>query len=686
MTLLGCFLLIASKDGVRAQTVSGTVLSATDNQPLNDVTVQLEGSKRATTTDGSGRYSLSGASVNDSLTFSFVGYQSQTVTINGRSSINISLQATASSLDQVVVVGYGTQKKVNLTGSVATVSAKDLSVVPTASVSTLLAGKLPGLIAVQSSGEPGLDNPSLSIRGFGQALVVVDNIPGRDFTRLDPSEIESITVLKDAASAAVYGVSGGNGVILVTTKRGTIGKPQLNYQFNYGLQHVTRYPKFVNSEQYAILKNEASVNLGGPIIYTPEQIGKYREGTDPLYPNFNYYNHYVRDYTPQVQQNISVRGGSKNIKYYFLLGGISQTSMWKVKGDPQDFKNYNFKSNVDARINDDLDISVDVSANSQYRNNLIQSAYLMSSWMQYSWPIFAPTTPDGQTASTNYGLTAYLDRDLSGYIKMRENTLQGNVSLNYKIPFAKGLSAKVTFARDLYYNNEKDWLKKYLTYNWDETNKKSVVVGSRGVDNLTLLNSSSEASRIQTSLNYSKTLLQKHTINALLLYEESVVSADNFNATRQGYVVPIDQIFAGPTINQTTGGGASDNGRQSVVGRLNYDFDSKYLFEYSFRYDGSPKFPPETRWGYFSGISGGWRLSEENFIKDNFKAINNLKLRLSWGKLGNDNTGAFQYLTGFLYPSQSYILGGTTVTNGMVSSGSPNPNITWETSETYNAG
>ncbi len=685
--LNGIFFFFVSITTLQAQkhSVKGKVTDST-GIGLEDVSVNINGSAKGTTTNANGEYSIDEVLDNASLVFSNVGFVTQSINVNGRSTIDLVLHRNAYSLGEVVVVGYGTQKKVNLTGSVATISAKDLSVVPTASVGTLLAGKLPGLIAVQSSGEPGLDNPSLSIRGFGQALVVVDGIPGRDFTRLDPSEIESITVLKDAASAAVYGVSGGNGVILVTTKRGNIGKPQLNYQFNYGAQHVTRYPRFVNSEEYAILKNEASVNLGGPIIYTPEEIQKYRDGTDPKYPNFDYYHYFVRDYTPQVQQNLSVRGGSKNIKYFFLLGGINQTAMWKTKGDNQGFKNYNFKSNVDARINDDLNISVDFSANSQYGNNLIQNSYLMSSWMQYSWPIFAPTTPDGKIASTNYGLTAYLDRDLSGYIKTKRNTLLSNLSINYKIPFVEGLSAKATFAKDLYYSNEKDWLKKYVTYNWDEATQQSVAVGSRGVDQLTLLNSTSEATRIQTSLNYAKTLFDKHNINALLLYEESQISADNFNATRQGYVVPIDQIFAGPTVNQTTGGGASDDGRQSLVGRLNYDFDGKYLFEYSFRYDGSPRFPPKTRWGYFSGVSGGWRLSKEKFIKDNFKAIDNLKLRLSWGKLGNDNTGAFQYLTGFLYPSQNYILGGTTVTSGMVSSGSPNPNITWETSQTYNAG
>jgi TonB-linked SusC/RagA family outer membrane protein len=686
LSLLGCLLLMASVNSIQAQSVSGTVVSATDNQPLNGVTVQLEGSTRATATDGAGHYSLSNVSANDSLTFSFVGFEPQTVATNGRTTINISLKATASSLDQVVVVGYGTQKKVNLTGSVSTISAKDLSVVPAASVSTLLAGKLPGLIAVQRSGEPGQDDAGLTIRGFGPALVVVDGIPGRDFTRLDPSEIESITVLKDAASAAVYGVSGGNGVILVTTKRGTVGKPELNYQFNYGLQHVTRYPKFVNSEQYVTLKNEASVNSGGPILYTPEVIEKYRQGTDPQYPNFDYYDYFVHDYTPQVQQNISVRGGSKNIQYYFLLGGINQASMWKVKGDPQDYKNYNFKSNVDARINDDLDISVDFSANSQYRNSLIQSAYLMSSWLQYQWPIFAPTTPDGKIASTNYGLVAYLDRDLTGYVKDNFNTFQGSLSLNYKIPFVPGLSAKATFARDIYYDNTKNWLKKYYTYTWDEATQESIKGTPRGTDELTLYNMQKQITHIQTSLNYTKSIAEKHNINALLLYEESEFDSTNFSANRQGYVVPIDQIFAGPSLNQLTNGGAADDGRQSLVGRLNYDFEGKYLFEYSFRYDGSPRFPPATRWGYFSGISGGWRLSEENFIKDNFSAINNLKLRLSWGKLGNDVTGKFQYLTGYNYPSQTYILGGNTVTSGMTSKEAPNPNITWETSETYNAG
>ncbi|HYH56743.1 MAG TPA: SusC/RagA family TonB-linked outer membrane protein, partial [Anseongella sp.] len=540
------------------------------------------------------------------------------------------------------------------------------------------AGKLPGLVAVQRSGQPGYDDPSLSIRGFGSALVVVDGVAGRDFSRLDPAEIESITILKDAASAAVYGVSGGNGVILVTTKQGVLGKPVFNYSLDYGLQHVTRYPRFVNSEEYAILKNEASLNLGGGPVYSQEEIEKFRNGTDPNYPNFDYYDYFVRDYAPQMNQRLTVRGGSENIKYFFLLGGITQESMWE--GGGQDFSKYNFRSNVDAKINDNLSISVDIGANRQIRNNLIQDSYLMASWLQYSWPVFEPKTPDGKIASTNYGLTAYLDRDLTGYIQGKRNIFQGSLSLNYKIPFIEGLSARVKASQDLLFEDSKDWLKKYLTYNWDAATQTSVEAGSRGTDELGLYHTKSQATNIQASFNYVKSFAGLHNVNALLLYEESEYKADNFNAKRINYVVPIDQIFAGPDLGKTNGGGAEDDGRQSWVGRINYNYAERYLFEYSFRYDGSPRFPVDTRWGFFSGISGGWRISEEAFLKDRFSSLDNLKLRLSWGKLGNDNTGKFQYLTGFTYPSTSYILGGEVVTAGMTDTGTPNPFITWEES------
>lgn len=661
--------------------VSGTVRSST-GEALIGVTITVKGASRGVTTDAKGAYHLN-VPEKAVLVVSYLGYQSQEVPVNGKKQIDITLETANTGINEVVVVGYGTQKKVSLTGAVATLSAEKLKVVPTANVGTLLYGNLPGLIPVQRSGEPGNDGVQFSIRGFPNALVVVDGIVGRDFDRLNPAEIESVTILKDAASAAVYGVSGGNGVVLVTTKKGKLGKPEFSYTLNYGIQRITNYPKFVNSAQFAELKNEASTNMGGPLVYTQEEIEKFRTGT-PEYPNVDYYDFFIRDNTPQWQQDLTVQGGTENIRYFFLLSGLKQEAMWK--GGNQDYAKYNFRSNVDARINDNLDISVQFSARTEDRNNLVQDSYLMSSWLQYQWPIFEPKTPDGKVASSNYGLSAYLDRDLTGYLSDVRNIFRGNLTINYKIPFVEGLSARLTASRDLWFQNNKQWRKAYGLYTWNAATKTSTQTGTRENNSLLLENINASSVRIQGSLNYTRTFFRKHNVSALLLYEESEDRGFDFSASRVNYVLPIDQIFAGPDKDKNNGGGASDNGRQSLVGRLNYDFDGKYLFEYSFRYDGSPKFPPDKRWGYFSGVSAGWRLSEESFFKDNFPTINNFKLRGSWGKLGSDQTGNFQFLTGYNYPSASYILGTNVVTNGLVESGMPNPNITWEESTMLNLG
>lgn len=679
--------LMLNAENLQLRKVTGVVTDNITRGALPGVNVVVQGTTTGTITDIEGKYSLNVPNENSVLVFSFLGYISQSVSVGNQDVVTVSLIEDLTALDEVVVVGYGTQKKVNLTGSIASVNSEKLSVVPTANVSTLLYGNLPGLVTTQRSGQPGNDDVKLSIRGFDNALVVVDGVVGRDFTRFDPNEIESFTILKDAASAAVYGVSGGNGVILVTTKRGIVGKPVLNFQMNYGLQHVTRYPEFVNSEQFAILKNEASMNLGGAPVYTNEEIEKFRMGTDPNYPNFDYYKLFVKDYSPQTSANLTVRGGSERIKYFFLMGGLKQSAMWKTtSGGEQDFNRFNFRTNVDANISKNFDISVELGGRREDRDNLVQDSYLMSSWMQYQWPIYNPRTPDGKIQATNYGLSAYLDRDLTGYNKEVKYTFESAISLNYKIPFIPGLSAKVKGSQDLLFRDQKNWLKQYGLYTYDATTGVSTQTGAREANNLTLNEWRSQASRIQASLDYIKTFAGKHNVSALLLYEESEYLASNFGASRINYVIPIDQIFAGPDLNKNNTGGAEDNGRQSLVGRLNYDLSGKYLFEYSFRYDGSAKFPPAKRWGFFSGYSAGWRISEERFFKDNLSIINNLKLRASYGALGSDNTGNFQFLTGFTYPSGNYIYGNNVVSNGFVSSGTPNPYITWETSKTLNLG
>ncbi len=666
--------------------VKGKVSDSDKKEGLPGVSVLLKGTTQGTITDENGLYQIAVPEKESILVFSFIGYATQEIAAGNSGSVDVSLLPEQKSLDELVVVGYGTQKKINLTGSVATMEAKQLSVVPAGNVGNMLAGNLPGLVAIQRSGEPGKDDPTLSIRGFGNALVVVDGIVGRDFYRLAPSEIESITILKDAASASVYGVSGGNGVILVTTKKGRIGKPELTYSMNYALQHVTRYPRLVNSVEFASLKIEASTNIGGAPVYSAADLEKFGNGSDPLnYPNYDYYNLYVRDYTPMMEQNLTVRGGSDKIKYFFLLGGHKATAMWG-HDDNQTYKKYNFRSNVEAQITNNLTLSMDLGARSELRNDLVQDAYLMASWMQYSWPIVNPKTPDGKIQNTNYGLSGYLEPELSGYIKNRKNAFQGNLTLNYNLPFVEGLSARFTAAYDLFYQDNKDWRKQIKHYVWDPSTGVSRQVGGRDSNLLTLLKSEQSSSRIQASLNYSRLFNQKHNVAAFLLYEENEITSSSVSAKRDGYVVPIDQLFAGPLLGQTNSGTAANDGRQSLVGRATYDYMSKYLFEYSFRYDGSPRFPVENRWGFFSGVSAGWRISEENFFKDSFNAVSNLKLRGSYGESGNDNTGAFQYLAGYTYPSTTYVLGGSSVTSGLVDAGVPNPNITWEKTKMFNVG
>ncbi len=656
--------------------------------PLPGATILVVGAGVGTVSDEEGSFSITVQSENDTLLIESIGYLTQSIQVGAQRNLNIVLKGDSETerMNEVVVVGYGKQKRVNVTGAIATMGSKQLSVVPAGNTANLLAGQLPGLIAVQRSSEPGNDNPELSIRGFGRALVVVDGIVGRDFNRLDPNEIESISILKDAASTAVYGVNGGNGVVLVTTKKGTRGKPEFNYSFNYGVQKVTSYPRLVNSAEFAELKNEAAYNIGGTAVYSDEDIQKFRDGSDPInFPDIDYYKLFIKDYTPQKQHNLSVRGGSENIRYFFNVSKFDQEAMWR--GGNQNYGRYNFRSNVEANVGKNLLISVDIGGRTEDRNNLVQDAYLMASWMQYQWPINNPYTPDGKIQNTNYGLIAYLDSDMTGYIRNRINTYQANVSIDYKIPFVPGLSAKLTGAHDLLITDNKHWMREYGLYAWDPVNEVSVKTGSRESNSLSMGNSKAIITRLQASLNYTRRFADRHNVTGLLLYEEMEDRNTSLTGQRIGYVVPIDQIFAGPQLNQTTGGTASDNGRRSYVGRATYDYLGKYLLEYSFRYDGSPLFPEAGRWGYFSGYSGGWRVSDEDFFKDNVKVLDFLKLRASYGVTGIDYTVTpFQYIAGYNYPSGSYIYGGTTVSQGFTDAGITNPAVTWQENKITNIG
>jgi TonB-linked SusC/RagA family outer membrane protein len=676
--------------GQQKKTVTGIILDE-KGEPVIGANVVEEGTQNGVITDVDGNFSLT-VSNNAVLKISYIGYLNQSITVGDQNTVRITLKEDLKILEEVVVVGYGTQKKGNLTGSIATLRAEDMTVAPVASTTNTLAGRLPGLISLQSSGQPGSDAASLSIRGFGGALVIVDGIE-TSFNTIDPNQIENISILKDG-SASIYGSRAGNGVILVTTKRGKEQKPTITLNTSYTLQGVTNMPKTVNAGQYAEMAREEWLQSGRPEAtapYTEEQIRKYYEGTDPQYPSTNWYNELVRDWAPQQQHNLSVRGGSDKIQYYGFLGYMDQQTMFKKNGG--DYNRYNLQSNIDAKITEGLTFQLDLSAifNSSIFTSRGIGAGDNTVW-QDLWntlPTYPATLPDptkiswadgmgtgGAHVSSNY--------DLYGTNRNNSQNLKGTGVLTYKFKAIEGLSAKlfVNYMRN--YSKNTIFSKPVKFYRYDVLSDTYIMAGSLGSQAQMRVNQNqSSMLTTQLSLSYDRVFAIDHHLSLLALYESIDNGSEWFSAGRDGYMsTAIEQLFAGNSETATNGGAANEMGRSSFVGRLNYSYKNKYLLETTLRADASAKFAPEKRWGYFPSVSLGWRLSEEGFM-DNISLLDDLKIRASYGSSGNDGVGNFQYLSGYAIRG-NYLLGGTTQ-QGLQSTGMANPDLTWEKIKIYNA-
>lgn len=663
--------------------VTGVVLDA-HGEPIIGANVVEKGTTNGTITDLDGHYSLEVSSSRSILHISYIGYNTQDVSVAGKSELTTSLLEDSQTLEEVVVVGYGVQKRASITGSVASLQAKDIATVKTANVTNALAGKLPGLRAVQRSGAPGDDAASVDIRGFGNALVIVDGIE-RDFTQLDANDIESISILKDA-SAAVYGFKGANGVILVTTKKGELSKPKISYSGYVGFQTETRFPELFNSYEYASSYNEAQLNVGVRAPYSQEELEKYKAGDDPNYPDNNWWELMTRDFAPQMYHNLSVSGGAEKVKYYFSIGYTSQEGIWASK--EENFRKYNVRSNIDAEITKGLTVALQLSGRLDTRDKPYDAGRFHTYFKVHpNVPIYANNNPDYyQSIGDNVNPIQGLYSDEMGYDKRDRREFNGSVALNWAIPWVKGLTAKALLAYD--YNNlfSKQWAKEYSAYEYDVV-KDSYTKYSRKL--LSELDSKAENSFSPTqqySLSYQNSF-GNHDLGGLLLWEMKNYRQDWISAYRQFYISAIDQMDAGDNVNKNNKGNQKQYSHEGLVGRLNYAYASKYLAELSFRYDGSYKFAKGKRWGFFPAVSLGWRISEEAFFKEKLPFIENLKIRGSYGKIGDEGDfAAFQYLTGYKYPEGNYILGSGGVLNGVEDKGLPNLNLTWYESTTANIG
>ena len=636
------------------------------------------------------------------LTFSFVGYQDQQVTVADSTTINVHLVSAASNLSDVVVVGYGTQKKATLTGAVSSVTAKEIVTTKNENLENSLTGKIPGLRVVQNSSEPGSFNNSIDIRNYGNPLVVIDGVPRDNITRLDANDVESISVLKDA-SAAVYGVRGANGVILITTKKGRKGSLELTYNGTYGWQVPYGLPKPVDAVDYMILSNELSqhnVN-GGHISFTQEDIDAYRNGTKQ---STDWYSPVVRKAAPQIQHNLSATGGNENTTYYMSFGYTDQQGIFQ-SGDLT-IKDYNIRSNLSTHISKNITVDLNVSAILDEKDQPYQDAWwiIRSFWRQVpTQSIYANNNPkylnNGQVDGSNP--VALSNSSIDGYKTFGNKWFQSSAAITYTIPYIEGLSLKGLYSYDYENSNNKIYQKQYNQYNYDANSDTYNAIVQQSPSSVQREFYEYPNNLQQLSLNYIHTFSGVHNVSALVLYEQSYRSADNFYAYRQ-LSIPVDQLLAGSSNNQVGNMYSDENSNffrrtnKALVGRVNYNFQSKYLVEFSFREDGSSQFGPGQQWGFFPAISGGWSISQENFWKNSrlLSKIDNLKVRASYGKVGDDGSSAYQFISGYYYPAQDganntlppgSVFGGTFV-NSIQNKGLPNPNLTWYTSKTFDAG
>lgn len=668
--------------------ISGKVIDD-QGEGVIGANVMEKGTTNGTITDLNGEFSLE-VPTKSTLQISYIGYNTQEIPVNGQQSFTIRMTEDSQSLDEVVVVGYGTQKKLNVTGAVATLRNEELVKTPVASTTNALVGRLPGLIAKQKSGQPGFDAADINIRSFGSALVIVDGVE-QSFNNIDANEIESISILKDA-SAAIYGARAGNGVILVTTKRGQSGKPNISFNGTLTSQSYTNFPEPVDAGQYAALFREAQINSGiaeNQTKFSEEDIAKYFAGNDPQYPNTNWYDEIMKKSALQQQYNLTIRGGTDVVKYYTFLGYLSQDGMFK--GDNTGYQRFNVRSNLDVNLTSDLTFSLDLSA---IKDDVRQSNRPASEewfWMDFfdSMPTSHASFPD-PTKVPHIGpgpFNAIINthEGLGGYDKTYKNTLNGAFTVNYKVRPVPGLSAKLKMNYQQVSYDRKNWTKQNDIWDYDYATDTYTLYGKSMPTSLKQEFHKNQIITGQFSLNYDRVFNKDHTINGLALVEIIDYNNGNFSAYRENYVTSaIDQLFAGGTINQQANGSASISGRASFVARANYAYRGKYLLEATARYDGSPNFPKDKRWGFFPSFSAGWRMSEENFIKNNLTWIDNLKLRAGVSQTGFDSVGAFQYLTGYKFEGYN-VLGGKEVP-GLTTTGIANTNISWETMTLYNIG
>ena len=661
-------------------TITGTVKDEA-GQPFPFVDVYVTGTTLGTTTDAYGKYTLSFGG-GESLTFSFLGYQTRVVNIGKKSVIDVTLTPEATTLEETVVIAFGEQKKSAMSSAVSTVKADEIVKSPVSNISNAVAGRIPGLVSMQGSGQPGADESTLYIRGAGtwndaEPLYVIDGVERNQaqFLRMDPSEIESFSILKDAAATAVYGSKAANGVVLVTTKRGEEGRPSVRFNSSVTLNRPTRYPNYLDSYESLVLYNEALQNDGKDPVYSEEDLMHYKLQDDPYrYPNTDWYKLMMKPFSVQSNESLSVRGGTKSVKYfvsgtYMYQDGQLKTEQGKVYNPKFSYRRYTIRSNVDVLLTRAFTFSIDISGGftdkqQPYSNrDVFENMNRIPSW------VMPATNPDGSYAGTTDFPTAnpmYL-LNTKGRRRERNNTVNSSLKLSYDFSqWVKGLKLSLRASHDSNFGNYGQWTETQSTYQlisapghedrYQELVEKAFVTTSSG--------SISSTRKVygEANLTYHRQF-QLHDVSGQLIA--------NLSDYRSGTSIPYKSV--------------------SFIGRFNYAFSNRYFLEMNGAFRGSENFAPGHRFGFFPSVSAGWNMQNEQFVKNNARWIKQFKLRGSYGLTGNDYAN-----TRFIFKEGKWTTGTTAYARFGAQDGSSmgyttepviaNPLATWETAHQANIG
>lgn len=656
--------------------VKGSIVDE-NGEPVIGANVIEKGTTNGVITDMNGNFSIE-VTKGAVLQISYIGYETIEISSNQNLS-KIRLREDNQVIDEVVVVGYGIQKKVNLTGAVSDVKSDLLQNRTSASPVNLLTGQVPGMTIIQRSGQPGDDIGTLRVRGIGtlgnaEAMIIIDGVES-SFNNVNPDDIENISVLKDAAASSIYGVRAANGVILITTKKGVVGKPVVSYNGYVGWQSPTRLPNYLDAYNYAVLRNEAYDNDGLPIPYSETDLQKFKDGSDPdHYANSDWLGTLLSENGLFHNHHLSIIGGTEGLKYSLAVGYHNKDGLIPNS----DYNKFSVRSNIDAKINSRLDIGLYLSAHRD--RSTAPAAYSISDIFYHA----LRETPDIpiQFSNGNYGLflnehNSVAEARLGGKDQYYNNNFQGSAFFEYKI--IDGLTLKGNASATFNSNNQHKFQKSISFYSPDSDDPIKTT-RSMAID----FEKKSWEVNLQAYLNYNKTF-GKHGIGALLGYSQLYNQYRQFGASRRD--LPgnnnLGEVNAGDVTTQSNEGNMIEYALRSAFGRINYVFDDRYLFEANLRYDGTSRFPKNNRFGAFPSFSVGWRVSEESFYHADW--MDNLKLRASWGQLGNQEIGNYAFYNTYVF-GQNYSFGNMLTPGVSINNKMGNSIITWEKTDQVDVG